>query len=716
MAHLTLTHDADGIYTLCFDNPTQSTNTLHETFRKELSDALNRIKALEHELTGVIITSAKPTFFVGGDLEEIFQLDPTQAHVIFRIVESLKDSLKIIKTLKKPVVAAINGSALGTGFEIALFCHRRIVVDDPTIKLGFPATQIGLIPGAGGIVHITRLLGFTLGLSFLLDDQLLTPREAYARGLVDELAANQPTLLSKAQAFIKNQTAKYLPFERAGMVFPLDSASIQALFPIISSRPALLEQQTHGRYPAKSAMLSVALQSLMVSLNAALTNESREFANVVTGPVAKNMMRTLWFAQNQLKAGQQRPPVHVKKISSVGIVGAGMMGAGIAHACALNDFPVVLVDQTGAKSEQGKHRVATALSESVAQKLLSEADKDAALLRITTSDSLADVRDCDLVIEAVVEDRTVKESMIANLSKLLGTGAVIASNTSTLPITSLAAKSKAPSSVIGLHFFSPVQKMALVEIIRGQSTSDEAVAQVFDFVLALKKTPIVVNDSRGFYTTRVFGAYVTEGVRMLAEGQNPNAIENLAMQFGMPLGPLAIADELSLTLFSLIRTAEQKDAKALGLAIEKNPAYDVINALIAQGRLGRINRRGFYDYQNGEKSLWPGLKNLYPPREELRKNDISDRLAYIQAIEAMRCFEEGVVTTVAEANVGSLLGFGFPKWTGGTIQFINHVGVQNFVSRAQELADSFGPRFFPSALLQRCAADGVFISDDNLVH
>ena len=704
--------DADGIVTLTMDLPGRATNVINETFVEALAATLDRLEQAKETITGIILTSAKSTFLAGADLEGLLTLrDPAEA---FRRAEQFKALLRRLETLGRPVVAALNGTALGGGMELALACHRRIVRDDPAIRLGFPEVTLGLIPGGGGITRLVRLLGLEAAQPYLIEGRQVSPREALQAGLVHELAESSEALLEKARAWILARPDPVQPWDRPDYRMPGGDPRHPRMMQLLAMAPAMLRKQTWGNYPAPEAILSAAVEGALVTFDAASRIESRYFARVATGQVAKNMIRAFWFQLNEINRGRNRPagvpPTDTKK---VGVLGAGLMGHGIAYVTALAGMEVVLKDLTLEKAEAGKARITKLLDERVARGRLSPEEKQAVLDRIHTTDRVEDLAGCDLVIEAVFENRDVKAQVIRETESVLPEEAVFGSNTSTLPITSLAAYAQRPHQFVGIHFFSPVHRMRLVELIRGRQTSDEALAKAFDYVRKIGKTPIVVNDSRGFYTSRVFGTYLNEGLALLAEGQHPRAIEVAGRKAGMPIGPLAVADEVSLQLMQHIREQTAKDLAAEGKTLPPHPAHRVLDVMVREHRrLGKAHGAGFYEYpENGPKYLWPELRRLFPPQgDPLPQQEMIDRLLFIQALETVRCLEEGVLTSVADANIGSIFGWGFAPFHGGTLQFINAYGIARFVARAEALAAQYGDRFAPPERLREMARRGeVFV-------
>jgi 3-hydroxyacyl-CoA dehydrogenase/enoyl-CoA hydratase/3-hydroxybutyryl-CoA epimerase len=700
----------DRIVVLTIDLPGQSANTMNALYREAMADCVARLQAEKDSIAGVIITSAKKTFFAGGDLNELIKVDRPQATSFYNRVLSLKSQLRTLETLGKPVVAAINGAALGGGWEICLACHHRIALDDPSLQLGLPEVTLGLLPGGGGVVRMVRMLGIEKALPYLLEGKKLAPQKALQAGLIDDLASDREALLSKARTWIKANPTAVQRWDVKGYQIPGGAPSNPTVAQMLAIAPSILRSKTQGTLPAPEKILCAAVEGAQVDFDTAQLIETRYFTELVTGQVAKNLIGTFWFQLNQINAGGSRPQGFALYVTKkVGVLGAGMMGAGIAFVSASAGVDVVLKDVNLAAAEKGKAHSAALLDKKVARRQISVEQREAVLARIHTTDNDADLAGCDLIIEAVFEDRELKARVSSAAQKVVGADAVIASNTSTLPISGLATAVPDPSKFIGLHFFSPVEKMPLVEIIKGASTSDETLARGFDFVLQIRKTPIVVNDSRGFFTSRVFGTFTNEGIAMLGEGVCAAMIETEARKAGMPVGPLAISDEVSLSLMSHIRQQTAKDLQAEGKALVEHPAYAVIDLLLSEyKRAGKAAGGGFYEYPaGGQKQLWPELKTRFEKADgQISPKDVRDRLLFVQAIETVRCVEEGVLTSTADANVGSIFGIGFAAWTGGALQFINQYGVKDFVARAQYLAGQYGERFAPPALLLEKAAKG----------
>ncbi|MDI3248384.1 MULTISPECIES: 3-hydroxyacyl-CoA dehydrogenase NAD-binding domain-containing protein [unclassified Pseudomonas] len=701
----------DQIVVLTLDMPGQSANTMNAAYREAMAATLTRLEAEKNEIAGVVITSAKKTFFAGGDLNELIKVDKAQAKAFYDSVLVLKAQLRRLETLGKPVVAAINGAALGGGWEICLACHHRVALDDKSVQLGLPEVTLGLLPGGGGVVRMVRMLGLEKALPYLLEGKKVRPAQALQAGLIDEVAADREALLAQARAWVLANPEVRQPWDNKGYAIPGGTPSHPKVAQMLAIAPSILRSKTQGCFPAPEKILCAAVEGAQVDFDTAHLIETRYFTELVTGQVAKNMIGTFWFQLNQINAGSSRPQGYAPYVTrKVGVLGAGMMGAGIAYVSACAGIEVVLKDITLAAAEKGKAHSAALLDKKVSRGQLTAEQRETTLARIHPTQDDADLAGCDLIIEAVFEDRALKAKVSAAAQNVVGADAVIASNTSTLPISGLATAVPDQAKFIGLHFFSPVDKMPLVEIIKGARTSDETLARGFDFVLQIKKTPIVVNDSRGFFTSRVFGTFTNEGIAMLGEGVAAPMIETEARKAGMPVGPLAVSDEVSLSLMSHIRQQTAKDLQAEGKAMPNHPATAVIDLLVNEyKRTGKAAGAGFYDYPaGGQKHLWPELKTRFEqPGKQISPKDVRDRLLFIQAIETVRCVEEGVLMSTADANVGSIFGIGFAAWSGGALQFINQYGLNDFIARARYLAEEYGERFSPPALLLEKAAKGA---------
>lgn len=721
--------DADGIVTLTLDDPTSSANTMNELYLSSMEAAVQRLHDEQDGVTGVVVASAKKTFFAGGDLKSMVTATPEDAPAIFATAEAIKASLRRLETFPRPVVAAINGAALGGGLEIALAANRRIAVDDRSVKIGLPESTLGLLPGGGGVTRVVRMLGLQSALmDVLMPGTQFDPQGALAKGLVDELVATREELVPAAKAWIlahqDDEDAASKPWDRPGYKMPGGTPKTPALAQFLPAFPALLRKQTKGAvYPAPRAIMSAAVEGAQVDFDTASRIETRYFTNLVVSQQAKNMIQAFFFDLQAIGSGSLRPQgIERWQATKVAVLGAGMMGAGIAYSCARGGMQVVLKDVTLEAAERGKSYTAKLNAKGVERGKITQEKADELLARITPTASAEDLAGCDLVIEAVFEDPSLKAKVFAEVAPHVDDDALLCSNTSTLPITELAEGVDRPADFIGLHFFSPVDKMPLVEIIRGAETSDVALAKAYDVVQQIRKTPIVVNDSRGFYTSRVIGTQINEGLTMLAEGVHPVSLERAATSAGFPVGPLQISDELNMELMKKIRVANEAAWKAAGKDVAADPSSTVVDTMLELGRPSRLAGAGFYDYDdNGRRTtLWPGLAEHFPVAEQqVPIRDVRDRMLFIEALETAKCFEEGVITSAAAANIGSIMGIGFPALTGGAAQFmtgwqaldetgkgVGPVGLEAFLARADELADTYGERFRPTAYLRDLAARG----------
>ncbi|MGY8830841.1 MAG: 3-hydroxyacyl-CoA dehydrogenase NAD-binding domain-containing protein, partial [Pseudomonadales bacterium] len=627
----------DNIVVLTMDMPGQSANTMNAVYREAMGKIVDRLEAEKDSIAGVILTSAKKTFFAGGDLNELIKVTKADAPAFYQMILNIKGQLRRLECLGKPVVAAINGAALGGGWEIALACHHRIALNNSSIQLGLPEVTLGLLPGGGGVVRMVRILGLEKALPYLAEGKKVRPDAALKAGLIHELASDSDDLLAKARAFIAANPTAVQPWDVKGYKIPGGTPSSPNVAQMLAIAPSVLRDKTKGCFPAPEKIMCAAVEGAQVDFDTAQIIEARYFTELTTGQVAKNMIGTFWFQLNEINAGGSRPqgfePYVTKK---VGVLGAGMMGAGIAYVSAVAGIDVVLKDISIEAAEKGKDYSAKLLEKKVGRGQMSAEKRDGILARIKPTVSDADFEGCDLIIEAVFEDRDLKANVTAAAERAALADAVIASNTSTLPITGLATAVQKQDKFIGLHFFSPVDKMPLVEIIKGEHTSDETLARGFDYVMQIKKTPIVVNDSRGFFTSRVFGTFTNEGLAMLGEGVSAAMIENEARKAGMPVGPLAISDEVSMSLMNHIRQQTIKDLAAEGKQIPAHPAFAVIDMMLNEyKRPGKAAGAGFYDYPaGGKKHLWPELKARFEKRDaQISQIDVRDRILFIQAIE-----------------------------------------------------------------------------------
>lgn len=704
------TKDNDNIVTVTMDMQGRSANVINEEFGKRWLEMIERLEKEKAEIAGVVLTSAKSTFFAGADIDNLHK--QTNAQEIFDMCEGLKKQLRRLETLGKPVVAALNGAALGGGLEIALACHYRIALNNPKAQFGLPEVGLGLLPGGGGIVRLTRMIGLQPALPLLTEGKRLKVKDALSNGLINEIAETPEDMIAKAKAWIKANPKAINPWDDKGFKFPGGDAKNPKVASMIPIVPAMTKKKTHGNYPAVEAIINTAVEGSVVDFETACRIESRYFTSLAVGQVSKNMITAFWYNLNAINAGGSRPKGFDKYTTKkVGVLGAGMMGAGIAYVSALSGMEVVLKDVSVEAAEKGKSYSEGLLKKSVSKGKMTKEKAEEVLSRIKATDK-PEFEGCDLIIEAVFEDRALKAKVTQEAEAAMLPEGTFASNTSTLPITGLAEASARPKQFIGLHFFSPVDKMPLVEIICGKETDDATLAKAFDYVLQIKKTPIVVNDSRGFYTSRVFSTYVMEGIAMLGEGQHPKSIENAGMKAGMPVGPLALTDEVSMKLMDHIRKQTEKDLAAEGKTAPHHPGFAVCERLLAVNRPGKAAGAGFYEYpQGGTKFLWPELTNMFPQTTPLSQQEMIDRMLIVQALDTVRCVEEGVLRSVADANIGSIFGWGFSPFNGGTLQYINGAGLKNVIEKAKALEVKYGERFSVPKLLQDKADKGELFVD-----
>ncbi len=713
--------DADGIVTLTLDAPDQSANTMNAAFMESFKAVVDRLESEADDVKGVVIVSAKKTFFAGGDLNDLVRVGPDDAAEFSAGVEALKADMRRLETMGKPVVACVNGAALGGGLEICLMAHHRVVVDDPKIQLGFPEVQLGLLPGAGGVVRSVRMLGIVNALmGLLLQGQRVRPDKALEMGLVSELVASPDDLVPAAKKFIAENPESQQPWDVKGYKIPGGTPQTPSLAQNLPAFPANLKKQLKGaNYPAPKAIMAVAVEGALVDPDNAFAIEGRYFTSLAVGQVAKNMIQAFFFDMNAVNGDRGRPadiPAYEPK--KVVVLGAGMMGAAIAYVCAKSGLEVVLKDISQEAADKGKGYSEKLVAKGIEKGKTTQEKGDALLGRITATDDPSKAEGADLVIEAVFEDPKVKEQVFAEIEPFLAEGALLGSNTSTLPITGLAEYVSRPHDFIGLHFFSPVDKMPLLEIIKGEKTSDETLYRALDVSKKIKKTPIVVNDSRGFFTSRVIGTFINEGISMLAEGVPPTTIEQASSQAGYPAPVLQLTDELNMELMVRIRKAGNEALAAEGKEPVSHPAFDVIDKMIEAGRPARVRGAGFYEYgEDGKRTaLWGGLKDMFPSvsdPSQISLKDLEERMLFAESIETVKCLDEGVLETVSDANIGSIMGIGFPAWTGGVLQYINGYegGVAGFVARCRELATQYGDRFEPPASLVAKAEAGETYTD-----
>ncbi len=706
--------DADGIVTLTMDDPDQGANTMNATFQSSFAETMQRLLAEKDDISGVVITSGKKTFFAGGDLTLLSQATPADAQALTEQLQTFKGLSRQLETLGKPVVAAINGAALGGGLEIALACHHRIALDVKGSEIGLPEVSLGLLPGGGGVTRTVRMFGLQKALmEVLLQGQRRKPAAALEVGLVDELVSDPAELIPAAKAWITANPDAAQPWDVKGYKIPGGTPSNPKFAAMLPAFPANLRKQLKGApMPAPEAIMAAAVEGSQVDVDNALLIETQYFVSLATGQVSKNMIKAFFFDLQGIMKGGSRPagfePYRAQKIV---VLGAGMMGAGIAYVSARSGMEVILKDVSLESAQKGKAYSEKMLDKAVGRGKMTREAADEVLARITATDNPADAKGADLLIEAVFEDPSLKHKVYAEIEPFMAEDSLLASNTSTLPVTGLAKGVTRPQDFIGMHFFSPVDKMPLLEIVVGEQTSDAAIAQAVDVALQIKKTPIVVNDSRGFFTSRVIGTFMGEAAAMLAEGIPAASIEQAALQAGYPTGPLALFDEVSLTLGRRIREASREAAAAEGWDFPEHPSYPVIDKMVVDfERGGRAAGAGFYDYADGKRTgLWSGLAQTWGADIDpltIDMKQLQERMLFVEALDSVRCLDEGVLRNVPDANIGSIFGIGFPPWTGGVLQYINGYGLTEFVARARELAAEFGDRFEPPASLVERAESG----------
>ncbi|CZT34099.1 FAD-dependent oxidoreductase [Rhizobium sp. 9140] len=716
--NFTIETDADGIALVTWDMPDKSMNVFTADVLRELA-AVNDAVVKDEAVKGVVFTSGKATFSGGADLSMIkgmftFQAEEkkknpeTAAQKLFELCGEMTGLFRKIETSGKPWVSAINGTCMGGAFELSLACHGRVASNSKAVKIALPEVKVGIFPGAGGTQRVPRLTNAQDALQMMTTGQTLTPQRAKALGLVHELAAPE-ALIDAAKAMIKNGLKAVQPWDEKGFKAPggsMWSAAGAQLWPAASG---ILRRETYGNYPGALAIVKCVYEGLQVPFDTALKIEQRYFTQILQTTEAFSMIRSLFVSMQELGKGARRPAgVPKSDFKHVGVIGAGFMGASIAYVTAAAGIPVTLIDRDIAAATKGKAHSEGLVKDSVAKGRMTQEKGEQLLALITPSADYADLKTADFVVEAVFEDRKVKKDVIEAVEAVLSPDAIFASNTSTLPITGLAENSKRPAQFIGVHFFSPVEKMMLTEVILGKETGDAALARALDYVAAIKKTPIVVNDTRGFYVNRCVFRYIHEAYDMLIEGVPAVMIENVAKMAGMPVGPLSLNDEVAIDLSQKILKATVADLGEQAV----DPAHlELVNKLVDDlDRRGRKNGKGFYDYPEkpAKKHIWAGLKELYPqkPADELDVQTIKDRFLVTIALEAARTVEEGIVTDPREADVGSILGFGFAPYTGGTLSYIDGMGAKAFVALCETLAATYGDHFAPTPLLKDMAAKG----------
>lgn len=705
---LSFSVDADGIGTLVIDQVENSANLFSEVFIKKYVETARRAIA-DDSVKGVIVTSGKPIFMAGADLHALLAGIPDSQSFTASIME-MHHGLREIETGGKPFVAAINGTALGGGLELCLACHHRIALNSTKIKIGFPEIKVGLFPGGGGTVKAPYLLGIQSTLMYLLQGIEARPQKALKDGLIDAVAETQEEMMEAAKAFILATRNPVQPWDNKKHKIPGGGMWTPNGVQTMVGASGNVGKLTHGNYPSAQKIIKVIHDGIQIPVDRALEIEARYFTAAVQTPEAKNMIRTGFFGIQNAAKGKARPKDQPKyEIQKLGILGAGMMGAGIAYVSAKAGMDVVLKDVTVEGAEKGKAYSTTLLDKAIAKKRSTPEKKEALLAKITPTDDPNAVEGSDLIIEAVFENVELKDKVTKETEAILGEDKIYGSNTSTIPITLLAKSSARPENFIGIHFFSPVDKMPLVEIIVGEKTSDKAIAAAVDYTVAIKKVPIVVNDSRGFFTSRCFGTYVTEGMFLLEEGVPAPMIERVATKIGLPVGPLAVHDEVSLTLSVHIFESDPAEKSAA----EKR-SYAMVKDLVENHqRTGKRDGAGFYDYpKGGQKKLWPGLKDIYTPNvDALTEEVVKKRMLHRQVLESYRCLDEGVLRSTTDGDIGSILGWGFPIFTGGALSYIDYVGIDNFIADCDAFKAEFGERWDVPQSLRDLAAAGKSIHD-----
>ena len=714
----------DGIAILTWDQKDKSMNVLNGLALAELAESIEKA-AGDDAVKGVILTSGKPGIFVaGGDLDQIGALasGPIDIEDLFNKQSAILDQLRRMETCGKPVVAALNGVTLGGGYEIALACHHRILIDSRHAKIGLPEAGMGLMPGAGGTQRLPRLIGLRKSLGMIMAGKQLTPDKALKDGVVDQVVTADE-LIPAAKKWIKEVGNAEQPWDKKGFKVPGGGPGTPMFGQTMMGTIAMTQANTFGNILAQEAILQAVYEGLAMPMDRAGKIETRQFIRVLKDPTALSMLRTLFFSLQECQKGARRPSEYDKvDVKKVGVIGAGLMGQGIANVSAKVGIEVVLIDRDQKAADRGKARVEKGLKRLLEKGRTTQGKIDKTLSLINPSADYADLRGCDVVVEAVFEDRDVKAAVTKAIDALLSDDAVFASNTSGLPITELAEAYSRPENFIGLHFFSPVEKMQMVEIVMGKKTSKQTLAKAWDYLLKIRKAGIVVNDSPGFYTSRVFGTFIAEGSHLLIEGTNPALIENAAKMAGMPMPPLGISDQVGLYTMYKVGQQKRKDAEAAGVTYEPPPANGIITDLIEKhDRYGAYPPpkedgtprvpAGYYEYSEGGKRLWPGLGSamreyIAQDAEQPTGTEVKQRYLFTQCLEAARCLEEGVLTDVRDGDVGVIMAVGFPAFTGGPFTYIDNYGVERFVKDADALAKKRGQRFAPPKLLRDMAKEG----------
>ena len=699
--------DSDCIVTISLETEKKNLDSLNHCFDKIL---LGYVEKLENdtELKGIIITSTEDSFLAKYDIENLFDLE--KPDICFEYIENQKSILRRIEKLKVPVVAAINGSSFGIGMELALACNHRIGIKKESTRFEFSEVKYGILPGYGGVIRLIRTMGIEKSLKLLLGGNQFNVKEAIDIGFLDELASSYQAMIEKSVEWIKSNQNIVQPWDQKNFTFPGGNAHEGENANLISLYPAIIRKKTKGNFPAPEAILSIAAEGSLVDFKTASRVESRFFTELLLKKTTKNILNANWYQLKNIRSGLSRPEKPPKTTTSkVGVLGAGLMGHGIAYVSAKAGLNVIMIDSNKLIADKGLKNIKNILLADIEKQNISNSAFEKTLDRITATSKYSQLDGCDLVIEAVFEDENLKGSVTIEAEKNIKNDKVFASNTSTIPITTLAEKSNSPENFIGVHFFSPVNRMKLVEIIKGEKTSPYALAKAFDYALKIGKIPIVVNDKRGFFTTRVFERYAKEGMALLSEGNHPVSIESAGKIAGFPVGPLAVIDEISIQLLADIRSQSRKDSADKKHQELTEPWDKVIDYMLGEAkRPGRASGKGFYEYsQKNEKYIWPGIvKRFHSSQNQSSQKEMMERFYFSQAIEAVRCLEEKVLLSIADANIGSIYGWGFPLFTGGVIQYINNYGLEKFRNRANKLSNKYGERFCPPKLLDQMIENG----------
>lgn len=695
--------DIDNIITLTLDMEGRNINIINHKIGAQFTPVMQHLKdeKARGSLRGIIITSAKNNFLAGGDLDYLHEV--TDPEAIFDFSQNMQKFFRDLESPGVPVVAAINGSALGTGFELALACHYRVAIDNPKTRLGHPEVTLGIMPGGGGVIRMLWTLGVEKAYHVLADGKRFLPKEALEAGIVDVLAKDEKEMLYIAkQWLLENQEGRRTWDTNNGKI-PGGRAKNNELGQRISLLTAQLMRDTENNYPAPAAILNTLTEGSLVDFDTACRIESRYFTELVKSREAKNMIKAFWYDFNAIKEGSSRPKGYGKfRVKKVGIIGAGLMGSSVAFICLMNRMEVVLKDISKAVAEKGKDLCQQKLNRMVEKGKLTSLQVPKILKKINTTDNAAKFKDCDIIIEAVFENQNVKANVTREAEMHLDEYSIFATNTISIPITKLATASARPENFVGLHFFAPADEVPLVEVVRGKRTSNEAIAKAFDFIKAIRKIPIVVKDNWGFFAARVQNTFILEGITLLQEGYAPALIENLSLQAGMPKGALALADNLSL---NIVLQYENQAAEIYGSKYIRHPAVDVLLKMIKDlNRQGKKMRAGFYDYQKDSQQLWQELDNHFPSHSNsIAKHEIIERLLFVQVIEAFWCLQEGIIKTEEEGNLGSIFGWGFPAFKGGVYQFVTDYGINDFIKKCELLEKKLGPRFQVPKRLRKMA-------------